>query len=125
MKHMTVQQSLKFVADNPKQLTDEVLQLPAYELIARNLFEICNNPDANVRGSMAKANRARKMIMDRMAGTRKTGTHPATKEHIPIEFIDLTGDVEEVPDDEPASEADARASDTERPADAPEPEVQD
>lgn len=90
MKHVTVQQALQFVADNPELRTDEVTQLPVYELVARSLFEIANKPDASVRGSLPRANKARKMIMDRLVGKRRAGSHPATREDVPIEFVDLT-----------------------------------
>lgn len=91
MKTVTVQQALQNVADNPVPRTDELIQLPVHELMARSLFEIANQPDIKVRGSMARANRARKMIMDRLVGKRRPGTHPATKAPVEIEFVDLTG----------------------------------
>ena len=90
MKHMTVKQALHYVSDNPVQLSDEPTQLPAYELVARALFKIANSPDSNTRGSMAAANKARKMLMERLVGRRRAGTRPATREEIPIEFHDLT-----------------------------------
>lgn len=91
MKHVTVKQALKHVAENPRQISDEQIQAPVWELICRNLYQISNSPDANVRGSMSKANAARKLIMDRLGGKRRAGTHPATKDAIPVEFVDLTG----------------------------------
>lgn len=91
MKIVTIRQALQQVADYPVQLSDDLLQAPVYELVARSLFDIANRPDASVRGSMAKANKARKMILDRMVGKRRAGSHPATREVIQVEFIDLTG----------------------------------
>lgn len=90
MKHLTVRQSLQNVADNPRQLDDDLLQRPVYDVIARNLFEIANSPDRSVKGSEARANRARKMIMNRLVGLRRAGSHPATSVTVPIEFVDLT-----------------------------------
>lgn len=90
MKHLTVQQALQLVADHPDVRTDEVTQLPVHELVCRALFEVANKPDASVRGSMSRANRARKMILDRLVGKRRAGSHPATREEVPIEFVDLT-----------------------------------
>lgn len=90
MKHITVTQALQIVADNPELATDEVTQVRVYELVARSLYEIANNPDASRRGSMARANKARKMILDRLVGTRRPGSHPATRHDVPIEFVDLT-----------------------------------
>jgi hypothetical protein len=59
--------------------------------VCRNLFEIANRPDAGQRGSMSRANKARKMILDRLVGKRRAGSHPATRNEVPIEFVDLTG----------------------------------
>jgi hypothetical protein len=91
MKNVTVRQALQYVADYPRMLNDEVIQVPAYELIARTLFDISNKPDANVRGSMTRANRARKMILDRLVGKRRAGSHPATRTPVTVDFVDLTG----------------------------------
>lgn len=89
-KHVTIKQALQNVADNPHLDTDELIQVPVHELIARALFEIANRPDASVRGSMARANKARKMILDRLVGKRRAGSHPATRNDVPIELMDLT-----------------------------------
>lgn len=91
MKHITVLQSLQLVAENPVMLTDEVTQVRVHELVARSLFEIANQPDASVRGSLTRANKARKMILDRLVGKRRPGSHPATRTEVPITFVDLTG----------------------------------
>ena len=93
MKSVTIRQALQQVADYPEPLTDEVIQMPTHELMARALFDIANRPDASVRGSMARANKARKMILDRMAGKRRAGTRPVVKDNADIEFVDLTGGV--------------------------------
>ena len=79
MKSVTVRQALQNVADYPTPLDDEVIQSPVHELVARTLFDIANRPDASVRGSMSRANRARRMILDRMVGKRRAGSHPATR----------------------------------------------
>lgn len=91
MKIVTIRQALQNVADYPQLMTDELIQVPVHELVARALFEIANRPDANERGSMARANKARKMIMDRMVGKRRPGSHPATKNTVSVDFVDLTG----------------------------------
>lgn len=91
MKVVTIRQALQQVADYPQPLTDEVIQAPVYELVARTLFDIANRPDASVRGSMTRANKARKMILDRMVGKRRVGTRPATVKKVEVEFRDLTG----------------------------------
>ena len=90
MKHLTVQQALQLVAENPELATDEITQVRVHELVCRSLFEIANKPDATVRGSLARANKARKMILDRLVGKRRAGSHPATRHEVPIEFVDLT-----------------------------------
>lgn len=91
MKSVTIRQALQHVADYPNPVDDEVVQAPAYELVARSLFDIANRPDASVRGSMARANKARKMILERMEGKRRSGTTPSTREVQQVEFVDLTG----------------------------------
>lgn len=91
MKSVTVRQAMQNVADYPELMTDELIQVPVHELICRALFDIANRPDASQRGSMARANKARKMILDRMVGKRRAGSHPATRTEMRIEFVDLTG----------------------------------
>lgn len=90
MKAVTIRQALQNVADHPVISTDEVIQLPVHELVCRNLFEIANHPDAAQRGAMVRANKARKMILDRLVGRRRAGSHPATRTEVTIDFIDLT-----------------------------------
>lgn len=91
MKQVSIRQALQQVADYPEPVTDEVLNAPVHELVARALFDIANRPDAAVRGSMARANKARKMIMDRMVGKRRAGTKPRSDVEVQIDFVDLTG----------------------------------
>lgn len=91
VNHYTVQQALQLVADHPMMETTEVTQIRVHELVARSLFDIANQPDANVRGSLARANKARKIILDRLVGTRRPGSHPATRVDVPVTFVDLTG----------------------------------
>lgn len=93
----TVRQALQNVANYPEPLTDDVVNMPVHELVARSLFDIANRPDASVRGSMSRANKARKMILERLDGKRRTGTSPAVKDGSAIEYFDLTGGVLDVP----------------------------
>jgi hypothetical protein len=97
MKNVSIKQALQQVADYPVMVDDDLLGKPVYELVARSLFDIANRPDANVRGSMARANKARKLILDRMVGKRRPGSHPATREVQQLDFIDLTGGVIDEP----------------------------
>ena len=89
-KRTTVRQALQAVADNPHMLDDDLLQKPTHELVARALFEISNQPDANTRGSMARANKARKMLLERLTGTRRPGSTPVSKARTTVEILDLT-----------------------------------
>lgn len=91
MKTVTVRQALQNVADYPRMVDDEIIRAPAHELISRTLFDIANRPDAAVRGSMSKANKARRMILNRLVGKRRAGSHPATRTTVEVEFIDLAG----------------------------------
>lgn len=90
-KPVTIREALQRVADRPVLDTDELIQLPVHELVCRSLFDIANRPDAGVRGSMTRANKARKMILDRLVGKRRPGSHPATRTEVAIDFVDLTG----------------------------------
>lgn len=107
IKTVTIKQALQQVADYPVPLDDDALQMPVHELIARSLFDIANRPDATVRGSMTRANKARKIITDRLVGKRRAGSHPATREGITIEFVDLTAGELEAPETEEAPDAGA------------------
>ena len=90
MRKMTVREALQHVADYPQPVNDEVITMHTGELIARTLFDIANTPDANVRGSMTRANKARKLIMDRLAGKRRAGTEPHQKKQQRLTMHDLT-----------------------------------
>ena len=98
MKEVTIKDALQRVADHPIMPEDtDLTQVPVHELIARNLFEIANKGNVRERGSLTRANKARKMILDRLVGKRKPGSHPATRTPVEIDFVDLTG-TEEVAD---------------------------
>lgn len=90
MAAVTVRQALKAVADKPEPDTDVVLHIKVHELVCRTLFEIANNPDVKVRGSMAKSVRAQKLIMNRLVGTRRPGSHPVARQNNELKFLDLT-----------------------------------
>ena len=90
MAKVTVREALMNVVKNPEPRTDILIDVPASELVARTLFEIANNPDTRVRGSLARSHRAQNIIMNRTTGSRKAGTHPATRRRGGIEFLDLT-----------------------------------
>jgi hypothetical protein len=89
-RHVTIQQSLQHVAANPEMPTDDLIGMPAHELISRTLFEIANGAELGNRKSMAQANIARTMIFTRLVGRRRAGSHPATRKENRIEFADLT-----------------------------------
>lgn len=90
MKSVTIRQALQHVADNPEITTDDLLSLPAHELVARTLFEIANTASNNTR-SQQRANAARNMIFNRLVGRRRTGSHPATQKELAVKLHDLTG----------------------------------
>ena len=91
MVKVSIREAIQYVADHPEPATDVVIDLKVHELVARTLFDIANNPDTRVRGSMVRATRAQKIIMNRLVGLRKPGTHPAARESAGIDFVDLTG----------------------------------
>jgi hypothetical protein len=87
----TVRQALQHVANYPEPVNDDNLDWPAHELVARTLFDIANRPDHSVPGAPAKANRARKIIMDRLDGKRRAGTRPLRPTGESLLIRDLTG----------------------------------
>lgn len=90
MKIVTIQQALQQVADNPSLSTDTLLDVKAHELVCRTLFEIANKPQRD-KHSLSKANSARDMIFNRLVGRRRAGSHPATKQKVRLDFVNLTG----------------------------------
>jgi hypothetical protein len=91
MQKRTVRQALQHVADYPTPVGDDMTTMHTGELIARTLYDIANKPDAQVRGSLARANKARKLIMDRLGGKRRPGTRPVRPEVQELRIKDLTG----------------------------------
>jgi hypothetical protein len=90
VKSVSVQQALQYVADHPDLASDELIQVPVWELVSRVLYDIANNPDSSVRGQNARANKARKIILDRHVGKRAPGTAPAARTAESLEMVDLT-----------------------------------
>lgn len=93
-RRMTVREALQYVADYPQPVDDEIVVMPTSELVARTLYDIANKPDAQVKGSMTRANKARKMILNRLAGRRRAGTAPALPTTNRIIIRDLMGEVD-------------------------------
>lgn len=89
-RNRTIQEALQYVADHPEPSSDVALEIPVHELICRQLFEVAMSPDAKVRGSLGRATRAQKLIMDRLVGRRRPGSHPAQMQGNDLEFDDLT-----------------------------------
>lgn len=77
-----------------------MLDLPASELIARSLFEMANYPKLSERGGLAKARKAQSVILNRLVGRRRAGTHPARMQDKTIEFRDLTEAIESGSDEQ-------------------------
>lgn len=95
-RHKTIEEALQYVAANPERSTEAPIDAPVYELVGRTLFQIANSPESNVRGSLKRANRAQKMILDRMVGRRRPGTHPARAQVDSLKFVDLAAEHAEV-----------------------------
>ena len=93
-RHKTVRAALQYVVDNP-EMTTPPIDTPAWELVARILFELANNPNLHERGSLARATKAQRMIADRLVGTRRAGTHPTQLRKQEVLFVDLTQKVVE------------------------------
>ena len=89
MVSKSIRDALEYVAKHPEPTLDPI-DTPVWELVARSLYDIANNPQPKIRGGLARATRAQRMILDRKVGRRRTGTHPAQKEQTSIAFKDLT-----------------------------------
>jgi len=100
MRSKGVNEALTWVSEHPLPSVTDPIDAPAWELITRNLFHIANSPDPRVRGSMARATRAQKIILDRMVGRRRPGSHPIMTGSESITFVDLTVGVLERGEDE-------------------------
>ena len=90
---VSVQQALQYVARNPSPRSDDMLQTPAHELVSRALFTVANSVDLSVRGSAARSNKARSLLMNRLEGKRGAGTAPVRESSNAVEFHDLTGEI--------------------------------
>jgi len=106
VKSKTIPEALQFVADHPQPSSDNALLMPAWEHVSRSLFEIANSPNPKVKGSMARATKAQKIILDRLVGRRRPGTHPAQSKSDEIEFVDLTQAVIQLPEPKEETEDD-------------------
>jgi len=101
-RHKTVRQALLAVEDSPDWPNDSMqarFEMPVHEMVARNLFDIANHPDVKNQASMNRSLRAQKIILDRLTGTRRMGTHPAVRNQKQVKIVDLTaGSLPPVPD---------------------------
>ena len=93
-RSVSIRQAMQYVADHPEMQSDELISLPVWELVVRTVFEAANSVDAKKPATMSKANAARAMILNRLVGRRRPGTHPATGQKNTLKFVDLTGDSE-------------------------------
>lgn len=90
-KHVTVKKAIEYVSKHPQWSQEPAGECPIWEHVTRQLFEHANNPDTRVVGSIGRATRAQKIILNRHTGTRRAGTHPAQKVDKKIHMRDLTG----------------------------------
>jgi hypothetical protein len=86
----SVQEALQYVSEHPRQSVEDTIDVPVWELVCRQLLHVANSPDPRVRGSMNRATQAQKMLLDRLVGRRRPGSHPAMATADGIEFADLT-----------------------------------
>uniref|UniRef100_A0AAU8EGM6 Terminase small subunit n=1 Tax=Microbacterium phage RicoCaldo TaxID=3230836 RepID=A0AAU8EGM6_9CAUD len=92
-RHKTVRQALQAVEDSPDWPNDSFearIEMPVHEMVARNLFDIANHPDPKNQASVNRSLRAQKIILDRLTGTRRMGTHPAVRNQKRVRILDMT-----------------------------------
>lgn len=90
-RHKTVKEALAYVGSNPQWPDIPTLDVEIWEIVARNLYEHANNPNTREVGSMSRATRAQRIILDRTTGTRRAGTNPAVAGDQTVTLKDLTG----------------------------------
>ena len=90
MAYITIRQALQRFVDNPPVNPEITIDGFIHDLVPLVLYDIALNPDIRVRGGLARAARAQKMIFDRKDGTRKPGSRPVSLKKISVEFHDLT-----------------------------------
>ena len=113
-RHKSIKAALEYVSRHPTwpdSLTSR-LEMPVWELVARHLFDMANYPDNKIPGSLRRATRAQKIILDRLSGTRRTGTVPAARGQIKITLKDLTGALNEHMDEKLREASDGRSCST-------------
>lgn len=91
IKKKSVKEALEYVARHSEWSGGSPVQSPVWENVARTLFEHANNPNVQVVGAVGRSIRAQKIIMNRMTGTRRAGTHPAQLDKQTVQMRDLTG----------------------------------
>lgn len=89
MKTKSVREAMAYAADHQVPDADPI-DTPMWHLLCLQLFEVANNPQVKVRGSLNRATRAQRMILDRMVGRRRAGTHPVEAGKKQVDFVDLT-----------------------------------
>ena len=92
-RHKTVRQALQAVESSPDWPNDDVqarFDMPVWEMVARNLFDIANRPNPDSVAATNRALRAQKIIMNRLTGTRRMGTNPAVRNQRQVKILDMS-----------------------------------
>jgi hypothetical protein len=87
----TIKEALEYIPKHPDWSGGTRVDSPVWESVARELFQHANNPDRRVVGSVNRAIRAQKLILNRTTGLRRAGTHPAQRAAVQLNMVDLTG----------------------------------
>jgi hypothetical protein len=99
--HKSIRQALEYVAKNPEWPDISRLEMPVWEMVARNLYDMATSADKS-RGAQNRRTRAQKIILNRYTGTRRTGTAPAVRNAKEVILHDLTaGHEDEQPVEDP------------------------
>lgn len=88
VKHKSVKEALEYVSRHPSPTTDPI-NMPVWELIARQLYETAHQA-GGTRTQIKSTAAAQKMILDRVVGKRRTGTHPAVRKEEKVLLADFT-----------------------------------
>ena len=91
VKHKSVKEALDYVARHPVP-AEQPIQMPVWELVARQLFDAAHIVGGTPK-QLKRTSQAQKILLDRMVGRRRPGTHPAQVKADVLKVADFTKEI--------------------------------
>lgn len=88
VRHKTVREAFNYVSKNPAPARPPI-EMPIWELVARHVFDTAYALGGN-RSEQKATVTAQKILLDRLVGKRRTGTHPAVAQERKVTLMDFT-----------------------------------